>query len=117
MKNKDKILEIIQEYCCGITATQVFETLKWQVDKTTVYRNIEKLLIESEIIEDFNINWEKIYSIKTDHHHNFTCNECWMSKNIWCFFDEELNRIAKEQNITIQNHSFSLKGLCESCNK
>lgn len=43
MKNKDKILEVVEKSHCGITATGVFEKLSDQMDKTTVYRNLEKL--------------------------------------------------------------------------
>jgi|TARA_Y100001960_G_C14708687_1_gene845728 Fe2+ or Zn2+ uptake regulation protein len=56
MKNKDKILEVISNKHCGITTTQIFEKLSDEMDKTTVYRNIEKLLKECEIIEDFDRN-------------------------------------------------------------
>jgi Fe2+ or Zn2+ uptake regulation protein len=56
MKNKDKILNIIHDYHCGVTAKQIFEKLSEDLDKSTVYRNVEKLLIESEIIEDFDKN-------------------------------------------------------------
>ena len=54
MKNKDKILNIIHDYHCGVTAKQIFEKLSEDLDKTTVYRNVEKLLTECKIIEDFN---------------------------------------------------------------
>lgn len=117
MKNKDKILKIIEDYSCWITTKQIFETLAWTLDKTTVYRNVEKLLTECKIIEDFNKTWEKIYSLEIHHHHHFTCNNCEKKKNIWCFFEKELQRLEKEQNIIITNHSFLLNGLCDECKK
>ncbi len=117
MKNKDKILEVISKKHCGITATQVFEELSEQMDKTTVYRNIEKLLKDCEIIEDFDKNWEKRYSLQKHHHHHFLCNECGKKINIWCFFWEELKKLEKKEWIQIQNHSFLLNGLCEECKK
>jgi Fe2+ or Zn2+ uptake regulation protein len=43
MKNKDKILEVVEKSHCGITATAVYEKLQQDMDKTTVYRNLEKL--------------------------------------------------------------------------
>jgi Fe2+ or Zn2+ uptake regulation protein len=117
MKNKDKILDIIHKYHCGVTAKQIFEKLSWDLDKTTVYRNVEKLLTQSEIIEDFDKNWEKRYSLHKHHHHHFLCNECWKKINIWCFFEKELKKLEREQNITITNHSFLLNGLCDECKK
>jgi Fe2+ or Zn2+ uptake regulation protein len=43
MKNIDKILDIITKYHCGITATQIFDKVSKSMDKTTVYRNLDKL--------------------------------------------------------------------------
>jgi hypothetical protein len=42
----------------------ILEKLEWKTNKTTVYRNIEKLLEQEKIIEDFSKTWEKIYSKK-----------------------------------------------------
>jgi Fe2+ or Zn2+ uptake regulation protein len=75
------------------------------------------LLIESEIIEDFDKNWEKRYSLHKHHHHHFLCNACWKKINIWCFFEKELKKLESEQNIIITNHSFLLNGLCDECKK
>ncbi len=117
MTNKDKILEIISNKRCWITTTQIFEILSTQMDKTTVYRNIEKLLKACEIIEDFDKNWEKRYSLHKHHHHHFSCNDCGKKINIWCFFSDELKQLEKRENITIQNHSFLLNWICDDCKK
>lgn len=115
MKNIDKISEIIKKYHCGITASEIFEKLIWEMDKTTVYRNLEKLTQNWEIIEDFDKSWEKRYSLEDHHHHHFLCNACWKKINIWCFFTKELKKIEKQENISIINHSFLLNGLCDEC--
>jgi Fe2+ or Zn2+ uptake regulation protein len=76
MKNKDKILNIIEKSHCGITATEIFEKLSKEINKTTVYRNLEKLSLEGKINEEFDSNGEKKYSHKDHHHHHFVCNDC-----------------------------------------
>lgn len=117
MKNKDKILDIITKYHCGSTASQIFDKVSNSMDKTTVYRNLDKLTQTWEIIEDFDKSWEKRYSLQNHHHHHFICNSCDKKINIWCFFSEELKKLEKHENISIQNHSFLLNGLCDECKK
>jgi Fe2+ or Zn2+ uptake regulation protein len=53
IKNIDKIYEIISSCKCGFSASEILIKLDKKVNKTTVYRNIEKLLFEEKIIEDF----------------------------------------------------------------
>lgn len=117
MKNKDKILEIISHSHCGISATDIFESLENQMDKTTVYRNVEKMAKNGEILEQFDHNWEKKYASKHHHHHHFVCNECGKKINIWCFFSDELKKLETKENITIVNHSLLLQGVCGECRK
>ena len=82
MKNKDKILEIITKYHCGISATQIFKKVSDKMDKTTVYRNLDKLTQLGDIIEDFDKSGEKRYSLHDHHHHHFLCNNCSKKINI-----------------------------------
>jgi Fe2+ or Zn2+ uptake regulation protein len=56
MKNKDKILNIVEKSHCGITATEIFDKLLNEINKTTVYRNLEKLSLEGKINEEFDSN-------------------------------------------------------------
>jgi Fe2+ or Zn2+ uptake regulation protein len=114
MKNKEKIIKIISKNSCGISAKNILEKI-WKIDKTTVYRNLEKLLISWEILEQFSNSWEKIYSFKENHHHNFICNKCNTKINIWCILDEKIKEFEKSFNITVNNHSFLLTGFCEGC--
>lgn len=117
MKNKDKILQIITKYHCGITATGIFDKVSKDMDKTTVYRNLDKLTQCCEVIEDFDKSGEKRYSLQNHHHHHFICNSCWKKMNIWCFFSSELKKLEEQESISIVNHSFLLNGLCDECKK
>jgi len=117
MKNKDKILNIVGKSECGISAKQVFDKVSWDMDKTTVYRNLEKLSLEWKINEDFSSNGERQYSNKDHHHHHFVCNDCWNQRDIGCFLSQELQKLEKKEKISITNHSFVLNGHCGDCNK
>ena len=115
MKNKQKILEIISEKKCWISAKNILEKLDNKINKTTVYRNIEKLLSEENILEDFWLNWEKFYSKKITHHHHFICDKCWVKENIWCFINLEIKKLEEKFCFKVKNHSLVLSGVCGEC--
>jgi len=115
MTNKQKILEIISSFSCPISAKIILEKLDNKVNKTTVYRNIEKLLLEELILEDFGENGEKLYSIKQNHHHHFICNICWKNIDIWCFLDENIRKLEEQFWFQVKNHSLVLNGICKEC--
>lgn len=115
MKNKDKIFETMKDFHCWVNIKTIYEKLEKKIDKTTVYRNINKLLLDNYIIEDFDISWEKIYSIKNKHHHHFICDNCHIKINIGCFLPEYIQKIEEKENVKIKNHSFILNGLCKNC--
>jgi len=114
MKNKEKIKKIISENSCGITAKNILVKI-WKIDKTTVYRNLEKLLTSWEILEQFSVSGEKTYSFKENHHHHFICDKCLKKINIWCILDEKIKEFEKTFNIVVNNHSFLLSWFCEEC--
>ena len=114
MNNKEKIVNIVSVTDCWITAKKIWEQM-WEVNKTTIYRNLDKLVDLWEFIEDFSNSWEKIYSIKKNHHHHFICDNCSETINIWCILNEEIKKYEKQFNFKINNHSFLLSWLCEKC--
>ena len=115
MKNIDKILEIISSCDCGYTVKDIMDKLNWKINKTTVYRNIEKLQISWIIIENYSSNWEKIYSKKENHHHHFICNICNNNINIWCFVDKEIIKLEDKFWFKVNNHSLTLSWICNEC--
>lgn len=117
MKNKDKILDIINSKTCWITAKWILEILSNSIDKTTVYRNIEKLINEWLILEDFSKSWEKLYSLKEKHHHHFICDFCDKKENIWCFINSEIIWLEDKFWFKVHNHSFILNWTCSDCIK
>jgi len=115
MKNIDKILEIISEKKCWITVKNILEKLDNKINKTTIYRNLEKLLKSWEILEDFWVNNEKIYSKKITHHHHFICDKCWIKENIWCFLKPEIQKLQDKFDFKVKNHSLVLSWICGNC--
>ena len=117
MKNKDKVLNIINSHNCWITVKWINSIIWSTVDKTTIYRNINKLIEDWLILEDFSKSWEKLYSIKEKHHHHFICDDCWIIRNVWCFFDKSIIELEKKYWFKVNNHSFVLNWKCSECIK
>lgn len=115
MKNIEKISEIIWRKSCWITAKDILKKIDWEINKTTVYRNLEKLLKSWDILEDFTKNGEKIYSKKLTHHHHFVCDKCWKKINIWCILESDIHNLENKLNFKVKNHSFILNWICENC--
>lgn len=115
MKNKEKILELIKIKNCPISAKNILIAIWKDVDKTTIYRNLEKLLQSGVILEDFSNTWEKLYSIKKEHHHHFICDKCNSIENIWCFIKNNILNMEEEFWFKVNNHSFILNWICKKC--
>ena len=115
MKNIDKILEIISSCDCWFTVKSILDKLKWEINKTTVYRNIEKLLNTWIIIENYSSSWEKIYSKKENHHHHFICNKCGENINIGCFLEKDIIKLEEKFWFNVENHSLTLSWICNEC--
>lgn len=115
MKNIDKIYKIISDNNCGIRAMTILSKLESEINKTTIYRNIDKLLESWEIIQDFSASWEKIYSIKQNHHHHFVCDICKEKENIWCFLSPEIKWLENKFWFRVKNHSLVLNWVCRNC--
>ena len=114
MNNKNNIIDIISNNKCPISAKNIWSKLE-NIDKTTIYRNIEKLLNDWIILEDFSTSWEKLHSIKKKHHHHFVCGSCNKTENIWCFMNNEINLLEEKFWFKVKNHSFVLNWICKKC--
>jgi Fe2+ or Zn2+ uptake regulation protein len=86
-------------------------------NKTTIYRNLEKLesegLIQKVLLSDQKQYWEKIQSDQFNQHFHFhlICNLC---KKIEC---RELSKVLDLgfNDFQIQKTDFNLFGLCQNC--
>ncbi|PKL31864.1 transcriptional repressor [Candidatus Saccharibacteria bacterium HGW-Saccharibacteria-1] len=88
-----------------------------KVNKTTVYRNLNTLLVENKITElDFG-EGKKRYELRQNHHHHLVCNQC---KKIECFeiiqdLHQQEAEIAKNTEFKITSHVLEFFGTCKVC--
>ncbi|WKZ25670.1 MAG: transcriptional repressor [bacterium] len=90
---------------------------KLKVNKTTVYRQLEKLIKNNKVIEVELGEGKKRYEVKSlDHHHHLICKKCGKLEDI--SLDEEvlMNQVSKKTKFNVESHSLEFFGHCVKCN-
>jgi Fe2+ or Zn2+ uptake regulation protein len=108
------VLEILKKTKFPVDVNCLISELK--VNKTTVYRQIEKLLINGQILEVELGDGKKRYEINTEsHHHHLVCKNCGKLEDIILNENVILNEVSKKTKFKIEKHSLEFFGLCEDC--
>ncbi len=87
-------------------------------NKSTVYRETDKLLIEGVLREVDLLDGKKRYELNSKQcHHHFVCNVC---QGIECIdlnseIHEFIQVMEKEKGFEVQEHMLELFGICRSC--
>lgn len=88
-------------------------------NKTTLYRQFQKLTEANQVEEILLTNSVTHYELKKNHHHHFICNEC---DTIECLEDKnleteihKLEHLLESQGMQINQHQFSFSGSCQKC--
>jgi len=87
-----------------------------KVSRATVYRNLE-FLVEKGLVRKFDFGESHFhYEISGEHHDHMICTSCGKIAEFFCeSLELEQQKIAKENNFTMINHSMQIFGLCEQC--
>ena len=120
------ILDIIVE-CEGkhLTAEEIYDEVKKtcpEIGLATVYRTIA-LLEEIGVVSRLNLNdgcsrYELIHDDENHMHHHLICNRCNAVIEVEDDLLEELeDRISKEYEFKIVDHSLQFFGICKQCQK
>lgn len=115
------ILETFRENLTPIAASdliEVFKDLKFKVNKTTIYRELD-FLIEKGILKEIEFGeGKKRYEIETGrHHHHIICIKCKKIEDVDLEVDleGEEKKIEKDKKFKIKNHSLEFFGYCKNC--
>lgn len=85
-----------------------------QLNRTTVYRALDKLLEEGKVCRHIFGNDTLVYELRTDHHHDhLVCERCGKVESIEC---QTKNR-SSISGFTISHHHTSFFGICAACNQ
>ena len=118
-KHLTAVFDILEKTSGPISAVDIIKKAKRrspEINKTTVYRILEKLVsersVEAIMLKEGALHYEKIRGEK--HHHHFVCSSC---TKVYCI-DSCASGIDKmtPKGFIITNHEITLRGVCKSCN-
>lgn len=108
------VLDLISRSKLPVDASYLIEKLK--VNKTTVYRQIDKLVDDNKIVEVELGDGKKRYELKDlKHHHHLVCNKCGMIEDIELNEEIILKELSIKTNFKVENHSLEFFGNCVNC--
>jgi len=112
-KTQQAILQLLtQEHL--LTAPEIVERLaknQTAVNKTTVYRAVEKLLTAGTLCKILLKDDVPSYELRADHHDHFICERCGRIEKIAC---QQIN-LPNLEGKTVDHHHLTLYGVCERC--
>ena len=106
------ILKTIVNLDTNATIKNICEELP-NIDKSTVYRTLEKLEQYEAISKSTNMDHEVFYEIKKEHKPYLYCVECKarFETEHWFFHKHELD------GFIVLDHTFVIHGICKECQK
>lgn len=118
---RKKIVEVFSKSSFPISAPDLIENFakeKIDVNKTTIYRELD-FLLEEDIIGEVEFGeGKKRYELNTGkHHHHLVCLNCKKVEDVSLKTDlsEEEKLIEKSTGFKIQSHSLEFFGYCKNC--
>lgn len=109
-----KIIKILTNVSKPVDVGTFVEKLK--VNKTTVYRQLEKLIKDQIVIEIEFGDGKKRYELKSlDHHHHLICKKCGKLEDVTVDESRIMKDLSSQSKFKIENHSLEFFGICESC--
>lgn len=89
---------------------------KFNINLSTIYRNLESLLNEGKIRKVELGADRSFYELVGEHHHHIVCIGCGSIEDIQLNEEELIANIKKQTKFNISDHLFEFFGLCKSCN-
>jgi len=113
-KRRDLIVKLFEKEHL-LSAQEIVEKVKSQMDRATVYRNLSKL-VEMGILKEIAI--EKgfsNYELSTNHHQHFKCDNC--DKILAVEIDEDkIKKMVSTDKLKVNSIQLNITGICEDCN-
>lgn len=113
MSVSHQILELLKEQHL-LTAPQLLEKIHTSgknVNKTTVYRALDKLLAEGSICKQNLQDNELVYELRDHHHDHLVCNNCKKILVAEC----QVHLAPQLQDFQVDHHHLTVFGTCAEC--
>lgn len=108
------VLDILSKSKKPIDASILIDKLG--VNKTTVYRQIEKFVKDGSILEVEFGDGKKRYELSNlEHHHHLICKKCKMIEDITLDENVILKEVGKKSKFKVEHHSLEFFGVCANC--
>jgi len=115
---KTEIQGLIVSSLVALSHSEIQKSLEGLCDRVTIYRVLERLLVEGVIHKIVNVDgvvkYASCHSCYTKHNHNhihFSCQKC---KSVTCLEDVEPS-YKLPKNYKVSEMNFTLSGLCPQC--
>lgn len=114
------LIKFLAESTEPISAIDLIESFKESeknVNKTTIYRELD-FLLERKLIQEIEFgDGRKRYELETGHHHHLVCLNCKKVLDIGLDVDLHLEekKIEKSTGFKIKSHSLEFFGYCKKC--
>ena len=121
-KQKDLILDIIKKQNGPFTVKDIYEKINEEIGLTTIYRFIDKLVIENRLNKSIgtdNITYYHYLEIcECTNHFYLKCDICGNMIHVDCdCIDELTNHLFKKHNFKPNKDHIIINGFCEKCLK
>ena len=118
-KQKDLILDIIKSKNKEFTVKDIYEDLDKKVGLTTIYRLIDKLILDGLITKNVSDNityYQYLEKCEHDNHFYLKCEICKEVKHIDCDCINELyDHIKNEHKFNLNKEKIIINGICNKC--
>ena len=119
-KQKELILERIRNYHRCFTVKELYNDIKEYVGLTTIYRLVDKLVLEGNLnryIGNDNITYYEYLGECSCHNHFYLkCEKCGTMIHVDCDCIEDLSKhIVNEHNFLLNHEHIIIKGICKEC--
>ncbi len=110
-KPRKLVLDYLAKKHQPISAQQIYQSLKNNLDQTTVYRILEVLEELGIVFKEIG-NKQALYYLADKQHHHIICRNCGCIQCVPC--NHAFKQIKNFKNI---RHQLVLTGLCNKCSK
>ena len=102
-----------------LSAEELFLLLQPQFPKlarSTVYRNLERMAEENEVLKEAMSDGVSLYSLYGRHGHYLICRSCQKRVRLkHCPLQAVEKQLCEETGFSIDSHNLTLYGVCPSC--
>ena len=113
---KEMITKKIKSFNGDWTIKELYEALNSKVGLTTIYRLVDKLIVDGEISKINDSSYCYLGNCREVDHFYLKCDTCGKLEHIDCSCIKKLtNHILKEHDFTTNKEHIILNGICSNC--